>query len=175
MAGWGAMRTPSLAAALLTPVLALTLALPAAVSVAAQASNAQASNAPERAGKVHPRAHAWEAKVVALTNARRAAHGVKPLRAAACPDDFAEPWARHMAKTHQLVHHPSLSPLLDRCHASSAGENIAVGYETPRAVVRAWMSDKGHRDNLLNPHFHRIGVAAVRTDGVTFSIQDFVG
>jgi uncharacterized protein YkwD len=162
MAGWSVMRTPTLAAALLTA----TLVLPAA---------AHASNAPERAAKVHPRAHAWEAKVVALTNARRAAHGVKPLRAATCPDNFAEPWAGHMAKTHQLVHHSSLSPLLTRCHASSAGENIAEGYETPRAVVRAWMSDKGHRDNLLNPHFHRIGVAAVRTDGVTFSIQDFVG
>jgi uncharacterized protein YkwD len=167
------MRIPTLAAALLTAALAFPVAT-AQASSAPGGSAARPAHSTDRASKVRPRSDAWEAKVVVLTNARRKAHGVKPLRAAKCPDRFAEPWALHMARTHDLVHHASLSPLF-RCHASSAGENIAEGYETPRAVVRAWMSDKGHRDNMLNPHFHRIGVAAARTRGVTFAIQDFVG
>jgi uncharacterized protein YkwD len=154
------MRTTALSAALLAAVLALPV-------------SAQAMSAGEKP-QVRPRSNAWEARVLQLTNDRRRAHGVKPLKAAKCPDRFAEPWARHMARTHTLVHHSSLAPLF-KCHASSAGENIAEGFETPRALVRAWMSDKGHRDNMLNPRFHRIGIAGVRTHGVTFAIQDFVG
>jgi uncharacterized protein YkwD len=123
------------------------------------------------------RSRAWERKVVALTNARRKAHGVKPLKMASCPRHFAAPWARHMARTATMVHHSSLSPLFGCLKAPhAAGENIAEGFETPREVVRAWMSDKGHRDNILNPAFRRIGVAGARVDrGPTYSIQDFVG
>jgi uncharacterized protein YkwD len=155
------MRTTALSVALLAAVLALPV-------------TAQAMPVGEKP-HLRPRSNAWEARVIQLTNDRRRAHGVKPLKAARCPDHFAEPWARHMATTHQLVHHSSLDPLFKCPHTNTAGENIAEGFETPRAVVRAWMSDKGHRDNLLNPDFHRIGVAAVRTHGVTFAIQDFIG
>ncbi len=40
----------------------------------------------------------------------------------------------------------------------SAGENIARGQATPQAVVSAWMSSSGHRANILNSSFTRIGV-----------------
>ena len=40
----------------------------------------------------------------------------------------------------------------------SAGENIARGQATPQAVVNAWMNSAGHRANILNPSFTRIGV-----------------
>jgi uncharacterized protein YkwD len=146
----------------------------------AEASPARGSVATGRAASgavaTTMRAHRWEAKVLALTNARRKAHGVGPLKAARCPHRFAGSWARHMARTGDLVHHSSLSPLLRCGRAHAAGENIAEGYETPRAVVRAWMSDKGHRDNILDPAYTRIGIAGARRGhGPTFAIQDFVG
>ena len=40
----------------------------------------------------------------------------------------------------------------------SAGENIAKGQKTPKAVVDAWMNSSGHRANILNPAFTHIGV-----------------
>lgn len=43
----------------------------------------------------------------------------------------------------------------------SAGENIAKGYATPRAVVDAWMNSSGHRANILNASYTHIGVGYV--------------
>lgn len=43
----------------------------------------------------------------------------------------------------------------------TAGENIAMGYKTPEAVVNGWMNSSGHRANILNSSFTRIGVGYV--------------
>ena len=55
----------------------------------------------------------------------------------------------------------------------SAGENIAKGQTTPQAVVNAWMNSSGHRANILNPSFTRIGVGYV-ADG-NYWTQMFIG
>lgn len=39
-----------------------------------------------------------------------------------------------------------------------AGENIAWGQKTPEAVMNAWMNSEGHRANILNPKFKKLGV-----------------
>ncbi len=164
------MRHSILAAGLLTAALVL----PAAQAVAHQASPS-AAEPDARAAGATPRSNAWEAKVVKLTNARRKAHDRKPLKAAACPDSFAEPWTRHLARTQTLTHQ-DLSPMLGCPDTSYAGENIAYGYSTPRALVSAWMHSPGHRANILSRHFHRIGVSGWRSaNGVTYATQDFVG
>ncbi len=43
----------------------------------------------------------------------------------------------------------------------SAAENIAKGQATPQAVVNAWMNSSGHRANILNPSYTKIGVGYV--------------
>ena len=43
----------------------------------------------------------------------------------------------------------------------TAGENIAKGYSSPRAVVDAWMNSPGHRANILNSSYTHIGVGYV--------------
>lgn len=43
----------------------------------------------------------------------------------------------------------------------SAGENIAKGQATPQAVVNAWMNSSGHRANILNASYNKIGVGYV--------------
>ena len=43
----------------------------------------------------------------------------------------------------------------------TAGENIAKGYPTPKAVVDAWMNSPGHRANILNSSYTHIGVGYV--------------
>ena len=39
-----------------------------------------------------------------------------------------------------------------------SGENIAWGQQSPQAVMEGWMNSKGHRANILNPNFTKIGV-----------------
>lgn len=40
------------------------------------------------------------------------------------------------------------------------GENLALGnYANDNELVQAWMASEGHRENILNPRFHDIGVA----------------
>ena len=76
----------------------------------------------------------------------------------------------------ESAEHQVLDPFFGCPHTSSAGENIAYGYDTPRALVSAWMHSKGHRANILSRHFNRIGVSGWRaTDGVTYATQDFLG
>lgn len=43
----------------------------------------------------------------------------------------------------------------------SAAENIAKGQTTPQAVVNAWMNSSGHRANILNASYTKIGVGYV--------------
>ena len=40
----------------------------------------------------------------------------------------------------------------------TAAENIARGQKTPKDVVDAWMNSQGHRANILNKSFTKIGV-----------------
>ena len=54
----------------------------------------------------------------------------------------------------------------------SAGENIAKGYATPQAVVNAWMNSSGHRANILNAGYTRIGVGYVA--GGSYWTQMFI-
>ena len=55
----------------------------------------------------------------------------------------------------------------------SAGENIAKGQTTPRAVVNAWMNSSGHRANILNASFTQIGVGYVASGH--YWTQMFIG
>lgn len=41
------------------------------------------------------------------------------------------------------------------------GENIAAGQSTPQDVVEAWMDSPGHRENILDPNFGRMGLGYV--------------
>lgn len=41
---------------------------------------------------------------------------------------------------------------------SHVGENVAAGYRTPRAVVRAWKRSPSHCRNLMDPRWRHMGV-----------------
>lgn len=56
----------------------------------------------------------------------------------------------------------------------STGENIAWGQKTPQEVVTAWMNSSGHRANIMNPDFSRIGVGHLtNADGISYWVQLF--
>lgn len=41
---------------------------------------------------------------------------------------------------------------------NGSGENIAWGQRSPEEVMNGWMNSEGHRANILNPKFTKIGV-----------------
>ncbi len=53
-----------------------------------------------------------------------------------------------------------------------AGENIALDFDVLHADRALWNSAP-HRRNTLEPHYQRIGVAAVATDRGEFFVEDF--
>ncbi|MFM2079092.1 MAG: hypothetical protein RJA49_2982 [Actinomycetota bacterium] len=54
------------------------------------------------------------------------------------------------------------------------GENVAAGQANCDVVVKAWMNSPHHRDNILNPNFTHIGVAARKSvKGTIFWTMDF--
>ena len=121
----------------------------------------------------------FEGEVVRLVNVIRKEHGLGAL---------TENWelsrvARYKSKDmHDLGYFSHTSPTygspFDMMRAfglayRTAGENIAMGYPTPEAVVDGWMNSEGHRKNILNPAFTVIGVGYVAEGN--YWTQMFIG
>ena len=45
------------------------------------------------------------------------------------------------------------------------GENAASGQTTPKEAVEGWLDSSGHRANILNQHFTRIGIGLAENTG----------
>lgn len=46
---------------------------------------------------------------------------------------------------------------------TTAGENIAMGQKTAQSVVSGWMNSSGHRANILNKNFGKMGLGTAKT------------
>jgi uncharacterized protein YkwD len=105
-----------------------------------------------------------EAEVLRLSNAERAKHGCGPLTADPNLLASAGGHAEDMVDRHFFDHtNPDGEDPFERMReagfrGSAMGENIAMGYGSPQAVVAGWMDSSGHRANILNCDFNRLGV-----------------
>ena len=114
---------------------------------------------------VEPVLNSVESAIVRKTNAERAKYGRSPLTIDASLLQSARRHAQWM--THNRTMH----------HASNGAvaENIAMGQRSSSKVIRTWMNSPGHRANILNSRYRRIGVAAYRTsDGRNYWCQQFL-
>ncbi len=120
-----------------------------------------------------------EQEELALTNQARAAAGVGPL---VCDEALTRAARLHSQDMcdHEYFSHTSLDgrSFVDRIHEQGVtfgwgGENIAYGYSTPSAVHNAWMNSSGHRANILNANFRRIGIGHSPCGGANYWTQDF--
>ena len=58
----------------------------------------------------------------------------------------------------------------------TAGENIAKGQKSVEAVMNGWMNSTGHRANILNGNFNKLGVGYCSDNaGNTYWVQMFIG
>ncbi len=55
----------------------------------------------------------------------------------------------------------------------TAGENIAMGQKNPEQVMSSWMNSSGHKANILNSEFGKIGIGCYKKNGIYYWVQMF--
>ena len=121
----------------------------------------------------------YEREVIRLVNEHRAKNGLMPLTADAKLSYIARLKAIDMRDKKYFSHtSPTYGTPFQMMKDfgityRSAGENIAMGQRTPSEVVTAWMNSPGHRANILNASYTKIGVGYV-SDGNCW-VQEFIG
>ncbi|WP_276211116.1 CAP domain-containing protein [Heyndrickxia coagulans] len=123
--------------------------------------------------------NAYEKQVVTLVNEERAKNGLGALKIDTALSKMARVKSNDMA-THQYFDHtsPTYGSPFDMMKQFGisyqyAGENIAMGQQTPQEVMNAWMNSEGHRANILNKNFTHIGVGYVENGH--YWTQEFIG
>lgn len=108
--------------------------------------------------------HEIESKLISATNATRARHGLPPLKVDHALMRSARRHAAWMTRSRALQHTSAM-----------VAENIAMGQRSVRGAMQSWMSSPGHRANILNGRYRRLGVAAYRTpEGTIYWCQQFM-
>ena len=117
-------------------------------------------------------------QVVELVNKERAKAGVSPLTIDTGLESAALVRTREIQTSfsHTRPNGNSFATAIQEAGVTyrRSGENIAWGQRTPEAVVNAWMNSDGHRANILNKNFSRIGVGYLTNgSGTPYWVQLF--
>lgn len=121
----------------------------------------------------------YEKEVVRLVNEERAKYSLPPLTENWELSRVARYKSQDMKDKSYFSHtSPTYGSPFDMIKSfglsyRTAGENIAKGQRTPQEVVKAWMNSSGHRANILNSSYTKIGVGYV-ADGHYWT-QMFIG
>ncbi len=119
--------------------------------------------------------YAYECKVVELVNQYRTQAGLEPL----VMDTYLLNTAMVRAKEITVLFSHTRPDGTDCFTAfpdhfyGMSGENIAMGYKSPEAVVEAWMNSPGHRANIMDSDFVSIGVGCYTYNGRLYWVQSF--
>ncbi|MGW0890538.1 CAP domain-containing protein [Saccharopolyspora sp. NPDC002578] len=131
---------------------------------------------------VVPSAHADRmdvvtAEVVDRTNAVRAEAGCGPLAPFPDLERSAQAHAVDMAVHDFFAHSDAAGRVLARLSGATA-ENIAAGNASPAATFHQWMTSPGHRANIQNCAYTRIGVGHAFDPNSSYGhywVQEFAG
>lgn len=114
-------------------------------------------------------------RAMSLLNAQRAAQGGSRLRNDARLQRAAQGHANWMAQNGVMSHRGAggskMTARIARAGYSAcfAAENVAMGQDTDRQVMAAWMGSSGHRRNMMHVHARAAGVAkATDANGQTY-------
>lgn len=117
------------------------------------------------------------AQVVDLVNVERAKKpGCAPLAEESHLDKAAQDYSDDMSAGNFFSHTSPAGVTFDQRiknagYTKPGGENIAMGQTSAAQVMESWMNSQGHKDNILNCDFAKIGVG-VTTSG-WYWVQDF--
>jgi uncharacterized protein YkwD len=128
------------------------LVLVVAVLVAGTPSPADADNITGRRTMLH------------LLNQTRRNHDLPVLRLNVNVSHFAWRHSKRMADLNRCYHTTNLYDVVRTYSPSTWGENVGAA-GTLRRIRTLWMRSAGHRANILNPRFRRIGIGVVKARG----------
>jgi uncharacterized protein YkwD len=116
--------------------------------------------------------------MLAALNAERASRGLAPLALDSKLSAIAANFATEMTKRHFFGHSsPDGDTPFTRMDRANypygyAGENIALDQTPASAAVALWNSPP-HRENILEPHYAKVGIGVqTSADGLIF-VEDF--
>ena len=117
-------------------------------------------------------------KVIELVNSERSAQRRTSLKSDDTLNMIAEQRAKEIAVkfSHTRPDGSKCSSLLEENGIVNvyAGENIASGHSSAAEVMKTWMNSEGHRKNILNENYTRIGVGVYEaSDGRIYWVQVF--
>ena len=121
-------------------------------------------------------AASWNEEVLRLVNIERANAGLAPLSYAWNAQAAADIRASEIVESfsHTRPNGTECFTVFEEAGVEityPAGENIAMGQQSPSWVMEDWMNSPGHRANILDPEFTRL---AVGING-TYWVQLFLG
>lgn len=124
---------------------------------------------------------AYVQEVADIVNEERGKAGAAPLAVDESLCRLAQLKAEDMRDNDYFDHD---SPTYGRSHEMmkqfgvsyrASGENIAMGQRTPEQVMSEWMNSQGHRKNILNDTYEKIGVGyCTGGTGRTYWVQMFI-
>ena len=130
------------------------------------AATAAAAPAPAATAVTTTTDNSFEMQVLNLCNAERAKYGLAPLTwDAANLAPGAAVRAQEITLYFSHTRPDGSSCFTAVRNPGRLGENIAAGQWTPEEVVAAWMNSPGHRANILNGKFTKLGVGYVYVPG----------
>jgi uncharacterized protein YkwD len=120
----------------------------------------------------------FASQVLKLVNQERTKGGLQPLTMSDALVAPANKRAQEIKSqfSHTRPNGTQWSTVLDEYGVSvrTAGENLAYGYNTPEAVVTGWMNSPGHRANIMNANFNKIGIGVYKdSNGTVYCTQLF--
>lgn len=162
------------AAVLLAPAASRAECAPLAPVCPTSAPSPSSSPTPQ-AG---PNTAQMERQFVDLLNQERARRGLRRLSVDAELTSVARRHSRRMADSGRLYHNTSELGSADFArrtgYPSEIGENVGEG-PTVRWLHDAFMDSPGHRSNILDRGYSRVGIGVVVRDDTVWVTQDFVG
>ena len=132
-----------------------------------------------KAKKISVKVKGMEEQVIDLVNAQRSDAGVSALTKNDKLMEAASVRAEEIAEyfDHTRPDGSQCFTVLNgrNLRYYTAGENIAAGQRDAEDVMDSWMNSPGHRGNILNSDYSRIGVGCYRSGGVYYWVQIFIG
>ena len=140
-------------------------------------------NKPSTSNPVDSDFYSFKQEVLNLVNIERAKQGLNPLvmddsLLSKCADAKAKDMVVNKYFDHNSPVYGSPFDMMRQFGVkfSTAGENIAQGQATPQQVMNSWMNSSGHRANILNPNFKKLGVGIYKDSNGRLSwVQQFIG
>lgn len=108
-----------------------------------------------------------EYQIMSLINEHREDIGLEPINIINIISNEAEGHTNYMIGVGQPSHDNfsiRYKNLVNKVNAKSVGENVAYGYSSAEAVVRAWINSSEHKKTIENTEYTDFGISTKKND-----------